>query len=75
VYYLGDLYRKGLSTPREDEKRLSKILREEKGVGELSTLAEQKLHFRVNQAIESDPWGREIFVGVFSGWWKVSNGL
>jgi len=74
LYNLGELYHKGLSTPSEDEKRLSKILRE-KGAVELSALAEQKLYFRVDQVIETDPWDRQNFVRLFSGWWKVANGL
>ena len=48
MYNLAALFDEGLSTPSEDEKRLSKILREEKGAVELSVLAEQKLHFRVD---------------------------
>jgi len=75
MYNLGELYHKGLSTPSEDEKCFSKILREEKGAVELSTLAEQKLHFRVDQVIETDPWDRKNFVRLFSGWWKVTNGV
>lgn len=74
MYNLAELYHKGLSTPSEDEKRLSKILQEEKGASELSALAEQKLHFRVDQVIEADPWERQHFLRVFSGWWKVANG-
>jgi hypothetical protein len=50
-------------------------LREEKGAVELSELAEQKLHFRVDQVIETDPWDRQNFVRLFSGWWKVTNGV
>jgi NADH:ubiquinone oxidoreductase subunit len=64
---LGELYYKGLSTPSEDKKRLSKILREEKGAVELSASTEQKLHFRVDQVIETDPWDRQNFVRLFSG--------
>ncbi|TRX96856.1 hypothetical protein FHL15_002162 [Xylaria flabelliformis] len=75
LYNIGELYGEGLSTPSEDEKRLSKILREEKGAVELSALAEKKLHFRVEQVIEADPWGREQFESLFSGWWKVTNGV
>lgn len=75
LYNLGELYHKGLSTPSENEKRLSKILREEKGAVELAILAGQKLHFRVDQVIETDPWDRQNFVRVFSGWWKVANGV
>jgi hypothetical protein len=75
MYNLGGLDDEGLSTPSEDEKRLSKILREEKGVVELSASAEQKLHFRVDQVIETDPWDRQNFEGLFSGWWKVTSVL
>ncbi|KAF4634554.1 hypothetical protein G7Y89_g3551 [Cudoniella acicularis] len=75
LYNLGELYHKGLSTPSEDEKRLSKILREEKGAVGLSVLAEQKLHFRVDQVIETDPWDRQNFMRLFGGWWKVTNGV
>ncbi|KAI0543866.1 hypothetical protein F4679DRAFT_577314 [Xylaria curta] len=75
LYDLGELYGEGLSTASEDEKRLSKILREEKGAVELSALAEKKLHFRVEQVIEADPWGREQFESLFGGWWKVANGV
>ncbi|KAI1816552.1 kinase-like domain-containing protein [Poronia punctata] len=75
LYNLGEIFDEGLSTPSEDEKRLSKILREEEGAAELSTLAENKLHFRVDQVIEADPWNRENFVAVFSGWWKAAHGV
>ncbi|KAJ8128697.1 hypothetical protein O1611_g4937 [Lasiodiplodia mahajangana] len=75
LYNLGEVYNKGLSTPSEDEKRLSKILLEEKGAVELATLVEKKLHFRVDQVIEADPWERQKFVSLFSGWWKVANGV
>ncbi|KAI0491206.1 hypothetical protein F4859DRAFT_508994 [Xylaria cf. heliscus] len=54
-YNLGEFYHEGLSTPGEDEKRFSNILREEKGAIELSALAEKKLHFRLDQVIEADP--------------------
>ncbi|KAJ3577679.1 hypothetical protein NPX13_g2885 [Xylaria arbuscula] len=73
LYNLGELYGEGLSTPSEDEKRLSTILREEKRAVELSGLAEKKLHFRVEQVIDADPWGREQFESLFSGWWRVAN--
>lgn len=75
LYDLGELYGEGLSTPSEEEKRFSKILREEKGAVELSALAEKKLHFRVEQVIEADPWEREQFESLFSGWWKATNGV
>ncbi|RDL39399.1 Uncharacterized protein BP5553_03739 [Venustampulla echinocandica] len=75
LYNLGELYHEGLSTPSEDERRLSKILREEKRAVELSTLAEQKPNFRVDQVIETDPWDRQNFVRLFSGWWKATNGV
>lgn len=75
LYNLGELYHKGLLTPSEDEKHLSKILQEEKDVVELSRLAEQKFHFRVDQVIKADPWDRQNFVRVFSGWWKFANGV
>lgn len=69
------LYNNSLSTPSEDENRFSKILREEQRAVELSTLAEQKLHFRVNQLIETGPWDRQNFMRLFSGWWKLTNGV
>jgi len=72
LYDLDELYHKGLSTPSEDEKRLSKFLREERGSIELFEMAEQKLHFRVEQVIEADPGDRINFERVFSGWWKIS---
>ncbi|KAI0536799.1 hypothetical protein GGR58DRAFT_514303 [Xylaria digitata] len=75
LYNLGELYHKCLPTPSEDEKRLSKILWEEKGAVELSALAEKKLHFRVDQVIEADLWERQRFVSLFCGWWKVANGV
>ena len=75
MYNLSELYHKCLSTPSEDEQRFSRILWEEKGTIELSVLADQKLHFRVDQVIETDPWDRENFVRVFSGWSKATNGL
>lgn len=75
LYDLGELYEQGLSTPSEDEKRLSKILREEKGAVELSALVEKKLHFRVDQIIETDPWEGEMFKSLFGGWWKAAHGV
>ncbi|KAK5633574.1 hypothetical protein RRF57_009288 [Xylaria bambusicola] len=75
MYDLGEIYNEGLSTPSEDEKRFSKILREEKETAELSALAEKKMHFRVDQVIETDPWDRETFESIFSGWWKATNGV
>jgi len=75
LYNLSELYHKGLSTPSDDEKRFSEILRKEKGADKLSILAEQKLHFRVDQVIETDPWDRQNFVRLFSGWSKASNGM
>lgn len=66
MYNLGELY--------DDEQRLSKILREEKWAVELSASAEQKLHLRVDQVIETDPWDRRNFASLFSGRWKVTNG-
>ncbi|KAI9828543.1 MAG: hypothetical protein M1819_006600 [Sarea resinae] len=75
LYDLGDLYHQALSTPSEDEKRLSSILREEKGAVELSALAAHKLHFRVEQVIETDPWDRHTLVSLFGGWWKVARGV
>ncbi|KAI0159980.1 hypothetical protein GGR52DRAFT_563798 [Hypoxylon sp. FL1284] len=75
LYNLGELYGEGLSTPSEEGRRLSKILREEKGAVELSVLAEKKLHFRVEQVIEADPCEREQFESLFGGWWKLTNGV
>jgi hypothetical protein len=48
--------------------RLFKILREKKGAVESSALAEQKLHFKVDQVIETESWDRQNFVRLFSGW-------
>jgi hypothetical protein len=73
LYDLVELYNQGLSTPSEEEKRLSRAL-QKKGLQELSALADKKLHFRVDQVIETDPENRQIFTSVFSGWWKVVNG-
>jgi hypothetical protein len=80
MYNLGELYHEGLSTPSEDEERLSKILREENAAVELSALAEQKLYFRVDQVIETDPWDRQNFVRLSAGGgtslgWKHSAGI
>lgn len=73
MYHLGELYHKGLSTPSEDEKRFAKILGEENGAVDLSVLAAQKLYFRLDLVLETDPLEREDFVGLFSGWWKAAN--
>ncbi|KAG5801501.1 hypothetical protein H9Q74_000384 [Fusarium xylarioides] len=74
LYNLGELYHEGLSTPSEDEKRLAKILQEETKSDELSALVAQKLHFRVDQVIETNPEDGENFTRVFSGWWKAATG-
>ncbi|CEJ95017.1 hypothetical protein VHEMI10520 [[Torrubiella] hemipterigena] len=74
LYNLGELYNEGISTLSEDEKRFSKILQEETQSGELSALAAQKLHFRIDQVIETSPEDRENFTKVFSGWWKAATG-
>jgi hypothetical protein len=74
LYDLGEFYNEGLSTPSKDEECFSNIL-SEKGAHGLSALAAQKLHFRVDQVIETDPWDRDNFISVFSGWWKVSKGV
>lgn len=74
MYNLGELYHQGLSTPSEDEKRFAKILQEETKSHELSALAEQKLHFRVEQVVETSPEDGVDFARVFSGWWKAATG-
>ncbi|KAJ4315182.1 hypothetical protein N0V84_008516 [Fusarium piperis] len=74
LYNLGELYHEGLSTPSEDEKRLAKILQEEIKSDELSALVAQKLHFRVDQVIETSPEDGKNFTRVFSGWWKAATG-
>ncbi|KAJ2906478.1 hypothetical protein MKZ38_001459 [Zalerion maritima] len=74
MYNLGELYHEGLSTPSENEKRFAKILQEETKSHELSALAAQKLHFRVDQVIETNPEDRKHFASVFSGWWKAATG-
>jgi hypothetical protein len=75
MYNLGEVYNEGLSTPSEDEKRFAKILKEETQSHELSALASRKLHFRVDQVIETSPdEDRETFASVFSGWWKAATG-
>ncbi|KAF4996594.1 hypothetical protein FDECE_12363 [Fusarium decemcellulare] len=74
LYNLGELYHEGLSTPSEDEKRLAKILQEETKSDELSALVAQKLHFRVDQVIETNPEDGKNFTRVFSGWWKAATG-
>lgn len=74
MYDLGELYDQGLSTPSEDEKRFAGIIQEETKSHELSALAAQKLHFRVDQVIETHPEDRESFASVFSGWWKAATG-
>ncbi|KAI1173639.1 hypothetical protein F4777DRAFT_589714 [Nemania sp. FL0916] len=74
MYDLGELYDQQLSTPSEDEKRLSKILREEKGAAELSKLAENKLHFRVEQIIKTEFWRGRNLVDLLRGWWKATQG-
>lgn len=74
-YNLRELYHEGLSTPSEDERRFSQILQNDKGAVELSAIARQKSHFRVDQVIETEPWNRPTFVNLFSGWWKAANGV
>ncbi|KAI1174119.1 hypothetical protein F4777DRAFT_555322 [Nemania sp. FL0916] len=76
LYDLGELYHEGLSTPSEDEKRLATILREETETksDELSAWVAQKLHFRVDQVIETNPEAGENFTRVFGGWWKAAMG-
>uniref|UniRef100_A0A0B7JYV9 Aminoglycoside phosphotransferase domain-containing protein n=1 Tax=Bionectria ochroleuca TaxID=29856 RepID=A0A0B7JYV9_BIOOC len=74
LYNLGELYHQGLSTPSKDEKRLAKILQEETKSDELSALVAQKLHFRVDQVIETNPENGKNFTRVFSGWWKAAAG-
>jgi hypothetical protein len=74
LYNLRELYHEGLSTPSEDEKRLAKILREETTSDELSALVAQKLHFRVDQVMETSPEDGKNFARVFSGWWKAATG-
>jgi hypothetical protein len=73
-YNLSEVYGEGLSTPSEDEKHFARILQDETQSHELSTLAAQKLHFRVDQVIETDPEDQENFTSVFSGWWKAAKG-
>ena len=73
MHNLGELYGQGLSTPSEDENTFARILREETKSLELAALAEQKLHFRVDQVIETDTEGRD-FASVFGGWWKAATG-
>ncbi|KAH9904425.1 hypothetical protein F4778DRAFT_732416 [Xylariomycetidae sp. FL2044] len=75
LYDLGEFYDDGLSTPSGEEKLFAKILRDEKGAIDLAALAEQKLHFRVDQVIEADPWRRDNFDSVFSGWWRAAHGV
>lgn len=74
MYNLGELYHQGLSTPSEDEKRFAEILQEETKSHELSALAAQKLHFRVEQVVETNPEDGKNFARVFSGWWKAATG-
>lgn len=75
MYHLGELYDEGLSTPCEDEQRLTRIL-QEKGAVNLSILAAQKLYFRVDMVLKTNPNHREDLVGTFQ-WvvegWKVAN--
>ncbi|KAI1864460.1 uncharacterized protein JN550_009017 [Neoarthrinium moseri] len=74
LYDLGELYDKGLSTPSEGEERFARILQEENESYQLSALVAQKLHFRVDQVIETNPEDREHFIRVFGGWWKAATG-
>lgn len=74
LYDLGELYHQSLSTPSEDEERFAKILRDETKSDDLSALVAQKLHFRVDQVIETSPEDGKNFVRVFSGWWKAATG-
>lgn len=71
IYDLGELYN-GLSTPSEDEARFAKIIREEKGEEDLARMVAQKLHFRVDLLLETDP-SNDDFRGLFGGWWKLAN--
>lgn len=74
LYNLRELYNEGLSTPSEYEKHFAKILQEETKSVELSALAAQKLHFRIDQVMETSPEDGENFIKVFSGWCKAATG-
>jgi hypothetical protein len=73
MYDLGELYDQEISTPSQDEKRFSQILRE-KGEIVLAGFAEVKLGFRVDQVIETDPEDKISFRSLFAGWWKIAYG-
>ncbi|KAI9875352.1 MAG: hypothetical protein M1830_008587 [Pleopsidium flavum] len=71
MYNLGEFYQEGLSTPSKDERRFARILREEKGRDDLARLTAQKMIFRFEQCIETDPHEWETFLQLFTGWWKA----
>jgi len=75
MYDLGELYQEGLSTPSEDERRFARILREDKGRDDLALLAAQKMNFRFEQCIETDPHEWETFLQLFAGWSKAVTGM
>jgi hypothetical protein len=54
MYDLGELYG-GSSYPSKDESRFGSILREEKDDMDLAAIAEQKLHFRIESLLDTDP--------------------
>ena len=74
MYDLGALYGEELSTPSKDEQRFGNIL-QEKGRNDLADLALQKLCFRVDECIATDPFNEQDFISLFAGWWKAAKGV
>jgi hypothetical protein len=75
MYDLGELYDQGLSTPSKDENRFCDILLNTYKPEGLLKLAVQKLHFRVDQIIDTEPWDSPTFIDVVGGWWKATKGI
>ncbi|KAF8250678.1 hypothetical protein K440DRAFT_639182 [Wilcoxina mikolae CBS 423.85] len=73
MYNLRELYHEEIYTPSEDENLFAQILREN-GRDDLATLAAQKMDFRVDQCIETDPHDPN-FRKLFPGWWKAVKGV
>lgn len=74
MYDLTELYDEGLSTPSVEEARFGKVLRE-KGEDELAGFAVQKMFFRLDQCVDTDPLVRDQFEELFAGWWMGVKGV
>ncbi|KAI9835817.1 MAG: hypothetical protein M1837_003589 [Sclerophora amabilis] len=74
MYDLGELYNECLSTPSSDEQRFARILREGKERDDLAACAVRKVHFRLEQCIETDPHDPN-FASIFEGWWRLAKSV